>query len=90
MKPDLNSKGDVRTTYITKISMKISKCGWGVNVIDNIHSEKVVHKTPTLGWLQEFLNFYFFTDNGGVNSIDTIANNYSVTKQFKQTVLVYV
>ena len=34
MKPDLNSKGDVRTTYITKISMKISKCGWGVNVID--------------------------------------------------------
>jgi hypothetical protein len=61
MKPDLNSKGDVRTNYIiTKISMKISKCGWGVNVIDNLHSEKVVHKTPTLGCLQEFLNFYFF------------------------------
>ena len=39
--------------------MKIAKCGWGVNVIDHLHSEKVIHKTPTLGWLQEFLNFYF-------------------------------
>jgi hypothetical protein len=49
-----------------------------------IHLEKVVHKTPTLGWLQEFLNFYFFTDNGGVNSIDAIANNYSVPKHLNQ------
>ena len=74
MKPNLNPRGHVRTNYITKINPFI---------------EKVVHKTPTLG-CKNFWIFIFFTDNGGVNSIDTVDNNYSVPKQFKQTVLVYI